>query len=586
VKPDPEKIKALGVLESYKNDIEHIRDRLQNASFWLPGKALRKECDAALQVMHTLEEQFDRKLIVTIVGPGGSGKSTLFNALSGRDDISRVGTDRPTTKKIVVACGPGQERDFFVKHFGADALRIHETSDASQPGHLTLIDTPDVDSTQQAHHIQSVQKAIELSDILLCIFNAENPKTKDHVDFFAPYIKLFHGESIVGILNKCDRIDEMELKNVIRPQFETYIQSAWGRSLESLLLISARRNLHSPNWDEKARPKHDFDQFESLMRLVTQTFNRPGYAVDRRLNNALQLRKFILAEVEQTLEKDRNFLMKARSRLADVEKAALTKAFSQMKQEGTGQLLGINVLMYQKIAQRWVGPVGWMIAIWARILIFGTGVMAIFRFGNPIRQIIGIVSSLRHFKDTKSAIAETENGEQVGASFQTYRVEMLKTWPEISELLIKGRFDKEIRNSDSFILNTKELNTLSGLWRETLDGVMENAAKRFSNFFLQILLNLPTLALLAHAAWLTAKHYFSASYLSSDFFLHAFLTIAIILLLSFFIFQAMLRLGAGSERLMTRAFQSIKMQLDPFHQMLTNPVLDQINVLLRLTPDA
>ena len=585
MKPDPAKIKALGKLESYKNDIENIQLRLQAISLWPPGKVLQKECETALQMLHTLEEHFDRKLVITIIGPGGSGKSTLFNALCGRDDISQVGVDRPTTRQIGVACGPGQERDFFIKHFGADAVRIHDAVGDSQLDHLALIDTPDVDSTQQAQHIESVRKAVELSDILLCVFNAENPKTKDHVDFFAPYIRLFHGESIVAILNKCDRLDEAELRKAILPQFENYIASAWGQSPAQLLSISARRNLHAPNWDSKAPPKHEFDQFDKLMQLVNQTFNRPGYAVDRRLDNALQLRNFIAAEVELEVTKESEYLIEARSRMKETEKTALSKTFAQMKQEGTGQMLGVNVLMYQKVAQRWVGPVGWMIAIWARILIFGTGVMAIFRFGNPIRQLIGVVSSLRHFKDTKAAIAETENSEQIGAAFQTYRVEILKSWPEISELLIKGRFDKEVRNPDAFFFEPKALGTLSSLWRETLDATMDNAAKTFSHFLLQCLFNLPTLVLLAHVAWLTAKHYFSASYLSSDFFLHALLTIAIVLLLSFFIFQGMLRLGAGSDRLMEKAFHAVRLQLDPFQQMLANPILEQINALLRFTSE-
>jgi Fe2+ transport system protein B len=227
-----------------------------------------------------------------------------------------------------------------------------------------------------------------------------------------------------------------------------------------------------------------------------------------------------------------------------------------------------------------------MIAIWARILIFGTGMLAIFRFGNPIRQLLGIFSSLRHFKDAKAAISETENNEQVGSAFQSYRVEMLKNWPEISELLIQGRFAKEIRNPKQIIFDTTALNTaLLTMWRETLDTTIDKTSKKFSHLLLQIIFNLPTVALLAHVAWQTVRHYFSANYLSSDFFIHAFLTIAVVLILSFFLFQAILRIGAGPDRLMEKTFKSISGQIDPFQQAFLNPVFEQIDALLQFRPE-
>ena len=58
-----------------------------------------------------------------------------------------------------------------------------------------------------------------------------------------------------------------------------------------------------------------------------------------------------------------------------------------IKKYSGGQTMGVNVKLYQKIAQQWFGPVGWLIALWARILIFGTGLMALFRFGNGCKRI-------------------------------------------------------------------------------------------------------------------------------------------------------------------------------------------------------
>jgi energy-coupling factor transporter ATP-binding protein EcfA2 len=584
-KPDPQRIKTIGKIEAYKVEIENAWRMLRGLSFWSPAAALRKECEAVLHSIGTLEEQLDRKLVATIIGPGGSGKSTLFNALTGRDDASKVGSSRPTTRQIVLHAATVKETGFFSDYFGPANVCSAETRDISHLENVILIDTPDVDSTRRNDHMRQVQRAVEISDVLLCVFNAENPKTKDHVDFFAPYIQRFHGNSLVGILNKCDRIDAHELTGAVLPEFETYVKTAWGRPLQSVFCLSARRHLMNPDWDMKAPPKHDVDQFELLSQLVHQTLSSPGYAVDRRLDNVLQLRDFMLAEVKGEIEKDRRFFTEAAARMKDVEASALKKAFSRMKQDAGAQELGINVLLYQKIAQRWVGPVGWMIAVWARILIFGTGMMAVFRFGNPIRQLLGIFSSLRHFKDADAAVSKTQNHERVGPAFQSYRVEILKNWQEIAELLIQGRFDKEIRNPKQIIADTSDLNSaLHAVWRETLDTAIDGATRNFSHLLLQIVFNLPTVALLAHIAWQTARHYFSAEYLSSDFFIHAFLTLAVVLALSFFLFQALLRISAGPERMMAKAFKAISAHTDPFQQAFVNPVREEIDALLRFHP--
>ena len=54
--------------------------------------------------------------------------------------------------------------------------------------------------------------AIARSDMLICVFDSENPKRKDHVDFLAPFIQRFNGESLVVVINKCDRQDELEYR--------------------------------------------------------------------------------------------------------------------------------------------------------------------------------------------------------------------------------------------------------------------------------------------------------------------------------------------------------------------------------------
>ncbi|MGD9363852.1 MAG: ATP-binding cassette domain-containing protein, partial [Desulfobacterales bacterium] len=84
-------LKALGKIEGFKNDLNVLRSTLADLSLWLPATRLTKQCDEAIQMIDGIAERFERKLVVTIVGPCGAGKSTLLNALAGIDDLSPTG---------------------------------------------------------------------------------------------------------------------------------------------------------------------------------------------------------------------------------------------------------------------------------------------------------------------------------------------------------------------------------------------------------------------------------------------------------------------------------------------------------------
>jgi GTPase SAR1 family protein len=576
-------IKALGRIEGFKNDVHMLHQAIDRAPLWQPAAGLKKQCSEVLRMMGDLEERFERKLIVTIIGPCGSGKSTLLNALAEVDGLSKVGHHRPTTRNVVVLSQAKKDADPLSEQLGLESVAFRSSQAAKTLEHVLLIDTPDTDSSEQETHIPVVQKTIALSDILICVFDSENPKRKDHIDFLASYVRLFGGDSLVVVINKCDRQDEGELKEKILPEFKTFINAAWERPVQTVLCISARRHLRNPEWDPAARPKHDFDQFKDLRQMIFGTFNRPGYVVDRRIENARSLRDYVFQETKTEVEKDAKGLEDAKTRIQSAEKKALADALFAIKDNNVGQFFGINVLLYQKLAQRWLGPVGWLIALWARILIFGTGIVAMLRFGNPIRQLTGMVSSLLHFKESRAAVAETGKSDGVDAAMRSYRMTILQEWPDVAESLVKARFNPSARNMKNVLPDNNRLDgDLTALWNRCLDNALEKASKTLSGFIFQMVFNLPVIAILGHVGWTTARDYFAGHYLSSDFFLHAFLTIAIVLFLSFFVFQACVRLFAGSGRIVGKTFSEIKQQVEGLQPLSTNPVGTQIDAVLGL----
>ncbi|MEJ2656438.1 MAG: 50S ribosome-binding GTPase [Desulfobacterales bacterium] len=577
-------IKALGNIEGFKHDVQMLDNAIDQAPMWQPGAGLRKQCDEVIRMLDNLEARFERKLVVTIIGPCGSGKSTLLNALAEVDNLSETGNRRPTTRNIVVLGREAQDAAHLKEQLGVSHVDMRSSPAADSLEHVLLIDTPDTDSTQQEEHIHLVQKAIAVSDILICMFDAENPKRKDHVDFLAHYVRLFNGDALIVTINKCDRQEEKELIETIVPEFLEYIKYAWDTPIQNIFCISARRHLKKPQWDSTAAPKHDFDEFIDLKQMIFGAFNQPGYSIDRRIENARSLRNYIFEEVIEQIQKDSHTLEITKQQIKAAEKNALNEAISAFNTGDSKRMPGINVLIYQKLAHRWLGPVGWLIAIWARILIFGTGIAAMFRFGNPIRQLAGMVSSLVRFKESKAAISESQRPDHIDAAMQGYRLFVLQEWPDIAESLVRARFDTRVRTIEQVLSNNTFLNEdLNLIWSDALDHATETASKNLSGLILQMLFNLPVIGILGQLGWITARDYFTGRYLSSDFFLHAFLTVAIILFLSFFIFQGVVRLAASPERLTRNAFKKMKHRVEQIQPISMNPVGQQIDVLLSLS---
>jgi energy-coupling factor transporter ATP-binding protein EcfA2 len=576
-------LKAMGRIEGLKNDLRRLNAELGRAPLWLPGRGLEKQCGQAVRMIEGIAERFERKLVVTIVGPSGSGKSTLLNALAGVDDLSPIGHQRPTTHQLIVFGADPNDAGQLLEAFDREIVETRSNPAAGRFEHVLLIDTPDTDSTAFRKHIPIVEQIIAKSDMLICVFDAENPKRRDHVDFLAPFIRKFSGESLVCVLNKCDRLDEPELKNQIVPDFLEHIRMGWQLPADRVFCISARRNLKDPHWDADVGPKHHFDEFEDLKQLVVTTINQAGYVIDRRIENAKHLRDFVFEQAHHQLLKNRAVLADAADRIAVVEKKALAEAIAGMQAYGTKQFIGLNVVVYQKLAQRWVGPMGWMIAIWARLLIFGSGIMAVLRFGRPLRQVWNTFSALRRSNATRSAIADPENDQQTAAAFTNYRIAVLEHWPEIAGSLIQGGFDSSIRKVEDALSGTDGFeDRLAAIWTDALDTEIEDLTGRLSGLLLQLLFNIPAFGILGYCGWLTLKNFFTGNYLPGDFFMHALWAIGLILFLSFFILQLLVRAAAGTQRIAARAFGKLKNRLDHLNELNQNPLKSQLETVLGL----
>jgi GTPase SAR1 family protein len=574
---------TMGQIEACVRDIADLEKRLARIPFWQPGAILARQAVEARRMISSMQERLDGHLVATLIGPSGAGKSTIFNALAGTDELSPVGLQRPTTRDLVVLAADPQAARQALGPLGDGRTHLRSGPAARDLDHLILVDTPDTDSTESPAHLDLIHQIVERSDVLICVFDAQNPKRRDHADFMAPLVRRFNGASLVAVVNKCDRHSDEELSEIIGPDFQAYLRKAWPIHPEALLLISARRHLKDPRWDPQAEPRHELDQFDRLRDLVMVTLNRPGAGKDRRVANAGRIRDYIQEQVGRAAARDQAVLAQASEKIVLAEQKAMHAALSLLSGDDRRYLLGVNARLYQALAQRWLGPVGWLVAIWSRLIVFGSGLAALVRFGNPLRQLWGLVSSWRRYKESRSALEMLNDPSRADAAIVSFQKTLMSQWPDIAKLLIDGGFDTAVHSPETLDpLNDGIGRTLDSQWSDALDDQINRSAKKLSHMLLQLLFNLPSVALMSYVGWLTAAGFFSGQYLSSDFFLHALLTVAIVLLLSFFLLQGLVRLAVGRDRIQRRAFDVMGKAVSDHPLMATRSMVDQIASILDL----
>lgn len=145
--------------------------------------------------------------VVAFAGATGSGKSSLFNAVSGTD-LARVAVRRPTTSKaMAVSWGdqlPHELLDWL------DVTKRHLVpSGPNEFSDLLLLDMPDHDSTEMVHRL-TVDRLVELVDALIWVVDpqkyADAALHDGYLKPLAPY-----AEVMLLVLNQADRLPSAEL---------------------------------------------------------------------------------------------------------------------------------------------------------------------------------------------------------------------------------------------------------------------------------------------------------------------------------------------------------------------------------------
>jgi energy-coupling factor transporter ATP-binding protein EcfA2 len=110
---------------------------------WAPAAAVRAEWERIEPRLDRVRRELSRVLVIGVVGGTGTGKSTLVNALAGREVTAAGDVARPTTTSPVVVAAD----DVDLSWLPVEAMRARVVrSDAPAVANVVLVDCPDPDT--------------------------------------------------------------------------------------------------------------------------------------------------------------------------------------------------------------------------------------------------------------------------------------------------------------------------------------------------------------------------------------------------------------------------------------------------------
>lgn len=525
--------------EEERAHIDALESLLKQMSFWLPAKGLLEIFARKKQILADTKERFELKPVITVTGPTGSGKSTLINALAGSDNLVETGNKRPTTRSIAIISHSYNDSRQLQERIGNQDIALVPLASSTLQG-ITLVDTPDTDSGESEMHRPLLEKTLQISDILLCVFDASNPKRRDNILVLADWVASFPGDQVILVLNRCDRISENELRETVIPDFLKHISNSWVRQYDKVFCLSARDGLMDPGWPEGEKPLHSFNQLSELRKYL-QSIGGGSVIVEKRIERARHIRQALTSLTTERAQEHIEELRSIRQAINDLEQEVVETTLAALSQRQGIDSTGVGVLLSSALAQRWWGPVGIYVGLWRKILDFRSPFTFMHSL-NPTKLIPTIARSVRavinpdkfEHELMDAYIGDMNRTEMLGAELL-----IAKSWPDIAGQIVEAKFNPEVRNIEKVFDLPPLLNISQNSWREALNFVVEKTADTLSRPWLQVFLNIWALAGIGIVFYQLVRGFIDHAFLPGSFLLHAGVLLIILWLLPSWFLQWM-----------------------------------------------
>ena len=526
-------------LGSEKKALASIKDRLDSLRFWTPAPQLSSVVEETLSVVNGLEERLEAKAIVAVVGGTSAGKSTLVNALCGKDGTVEDGNSRPTTRRITALARTAGDADFLLENLGAGEIAVKQ--DFGFRFHdVVLVDTPDTDSSECADYSDLLDCVLKRADVLVCVFPAQDPKRRDNLVRLAEKVSKYRAEHVCLVINQCDRINEGELDE-IRRDFEQNIRKSWTKT-GKVFLVSARSSLADPNWPEGERPLHGVNEFADLCSAIRE-LDGSRFA-DRHIERARELRaeteKYIRGRVGECGDWDA-----VCDALEKFEEKLVGRLVEQEADRIVSRAGDLSTLLYRETAERWHGPIG----LYLHVGLFVGSVVSSLRYLNPFSWPRRAAAKLQGVLGNGRTAEESLCDDSLAFDWDAVKGVVLEGWPEIGATLVNDfKMSPDLIDAEKAVVVDGLKTALRRHWPRSLKAGIGKMAKSKSHPFLQFVAHLPLVAMLSWSFYELIGNYCRGNYLPQAYFQHLCAIVLLLWLLPSWLVRSLIARSSSKAR--------------------------------------
>lgn len=232
------------------------------------------DVDNAKKIKQLAQKLENREFLIAFCGHFSAGKSTMINQLVGEKLLPS--SPIPTSANLVkVKSGEDYAKVFFknetpriylapydyelVKNYCKDGDQIEEIeishSDTGLPDHTVIMDTPGIDSADDAHRI-ATESAIHLADLILYVMDYNHVQAELNFLFTKELTEA--GKEVYLVINQIDKHNDEELsfhefQNSVIDSF-----ASWGVKPARIFYTSLKHE------------SHPFNEFDNLQGFIAE----------------------------------------------------------------------------------------------------------------------------------------------------------------------------------------------------------------------------------------------------------------------------------------------------------------------------